>query len=213
MLLTMSHGKGNKVHLFIDGEYRITTTERVWYDSPFSDNTEIDEQEWMQFCDTINFEKMYERALGLLELRDHSQREILNKLVTKFGMDKKEQARLVLDKLAENGLLDDEHFARVYAEELIRKKHVSPRGLRAALSAKGVERSIIDIVLEDVSPDPVEQINALLDTKFRNVNLLDEKECDKVITFLYRQRFVLNDIKTVIGERQKQLRIDLLEKM
>ncbi|MBR5015568.1 MAG: RecX family transcriptional regulator, partial [Clostridia bacterium] len=82
-----------------------------------------------------------------------------------------------------------------------------------ALSAKGVERSIIDIVLEDVSPDPVEQINALLDTKFRNVNLLDEKECDKVITFLYRQRFVLNDIKTVIGERQKQLRIDLLEKM
>lgn len=213
MLLTMSHGKGNKIHLYIDGEYAVTTTEKVWYDSPFSDSTEVGEEEWSQFLDTINFEKMYERALDLLELRDHSEREILNKLVTKFGLDKKEQARLVLEKLAENGLLDDEHFARVYAEELIRKKRVSPAGLRAALSAKGVDRKIIDTVVEDVEIDSVESINYLLDTKFRGRDLLDDKECDKVITSLYRLGFMLNDIKTVIGERQHKLRVDLLENM
>ena len=212
MLLTMSHGKGNKIHLHIDGEYAITTTEKVWYASPFSDNTEVSEEEWSQFVDTINFEKMYERALDLLELRDHSEREILNKLVTKFGPDKKQQARLVLEKLAENGLLDDEHFARVYAEELIRKKHVSPAGLRAALSAKGVDRKIIDIVVDDAAIDPVEAINCLLDTKFSGRDLLDEKECDKAITSLYRLGFMLNDIKTVIGERQHKLRMELLEK-
>lgn len=212
MLLTSSHGKGNKIHLHIDGEYAITTTERVWYESKFSDGDEITEEEWAELCDTINFEKMYERALDLLELRDHSQREILNKLINKFGLDKKEQARLVSEKLAENGLLDDEHFARVYADELIRKKHVSPAGLRAALSAKGVDRQIIDLVVEDSEIDPVEAVNSLLDTKFRSVDLLDEKQCDKVITSLYRMGFLLNDIKTVIGERQHQLRIDLLEK-
>lgn len=213
MLLTAKHGKGNKIHLSIDGEYTITTTERVWYDSPFSDNSEISEEEWSEFCDTINFEKMYERALDLLELRDHSQKEILDKLVVKFGLDKKDQAKLVLEKLSENGLLDDEHFARIYADELIRKKHVSPAGLRAALSAKGIDRSIASLIIEEAEIDPVESINYLLDTKFRSADLLDEKQCDKVITSLYRLGFMLSDIKSVLVERQHNLRVELLENM
>ncbi len=213
MLLTAKHGKGNKIHLSIDGEYAITTTERVWYDSPFSDNSEISEEEWTDFCNTINFEKMYERALDLLELRDHSQKEILDKLVVKFGLDKKEQAKLVLEKLSLNGLLDDEHFARIYADELIRKKHVSPAGLRAALSSKGVDRNIISLIIDEKEIDSIEAINSLLDTKYKNINLLDEKQCDKLITSLYRLGFLLNDIKFVLSERQRDLRIELLENM
>ena len=213
MLLTAKHGKGNKIHLSIDGEYAITTTERVWYDSPFSDNTEITANEWSELCNTINFEKMYERALDLLELRDHSQKEIIDKLVVKFGLDKKEQAKLVSEKLSEKGLLDDEHFARVYADELIRKKHVSPAGLRAALSAKGVDRHITELVIDEAEIDPIESINYLLDTKFRGKDLLDEKQCDKIITSLYRLGFMLNDIKTVLAERQHKLRVELLENM
>lgn len=213
MLLTAKHGRGNKVHLSIDGEYAITTTERVWYDSPFSDNYEISEEEWRELCDTINFEKMYERALDLLELRDHSQKEILDKLVVKFGLDKKEQAKLVLEKLSENGLLDDEHFASIYADELIRRKHVSPAGLRAALSAKGIDRKISDIIIEEANIDSVESINILLDTKFKTADLLDERQCDKVVTSLYRLGFMLSDIRDVLAERQHILRLELLENM
>ncbi|MBQ0135224.1 MAG: regulatory protein RecX [Oscillospiraceae bacterium] len=213
MLLTAKHGRGNKIHLSIDGEYAITTTERVWYDSPFSDNYEISEEEWRELCDTINFEKMYERALDLLELRDHSQKEILDKLVVKFGLDKKEQAKLVLEKLSENGLLDDEHFASIYADELIRRKHVSPAGLRAALSAKGIDRKISDIIIEEANIDSVESINILLDTKFKTADLLDERQCDKVVTSLYRLGFMLSDIRDVLAERQHILRLELLENM
>jgi len=139
--------------------------------------------------------------------------EILDKLVVKFGLDKKEQAKLVLEKLSLNGLLDDEHFARIYADELIRKKHVSPAGLRAALSSKGVDRNIISLIIDEKEIDSIEAINSLLDTKYKNINLLDEKQCDKLITSLYRLGFLLNDIKFVLSERQRDLRIELLENM
>ena len=211
MRLTSKHGRGNKIHLSLDGEYVISTTEKVWYASTFKDDMDITEEQWSSFVDTINFEKMYERALDLLDLRDHSEREILDKLCQKFGYDKREQAKLVLEKLSDSGLLDDEHFARIYAEELINKKHVSPAGLRAALSAKGISREIADNLIEELDMDPRESIEILLDTKFKNKNLLDEKQCDKVITSLYGMGFMLNDIKMVLADRTRKLRIELLE--
>ncbi len=145
---------------------------------------------------------MYDKALDLLELRDHSRREIFDKLIAKYGYDKRDMANDVCDRLVENGLLDDERFARIYADELVRRKHVSQKGLRAALSAKGIDKSIIDIILDEMELDPIESINYLLDTKFKNRDLFDEKQCDKTINALYRLGFSLSDIKNVIANRQ-----------
>lgn len=211
MRLTSKHGRGNKIHLSLDGEYVISTTEKVWYDSKLTEGMDINDEEWAEFVDAINFEKMYERALDLLDLRDHSQKEILDKLCQKFGYDKREQAKLVLEKLAESGLLDDEHFARIYAEELVNKKHVSPAGLRAALSSKGISKDVINMLVDEMEIDPKEAIEALLDTKFKSKNLLDEKQVDKIINSLYGKGFMLNDIKMVLADRTSKLRLELLE--
>ncbi|MDO5449017.1 MAG: regulatory protein RecX [Clostridia bacterium] len=202
MLITSKHGKGNKIHLHVDGEYTITTTERVWYDSGYSDGAELSDEEWSALCESINFAKMYARALDLLDLRDHSRREIVDKLVTKYGYDKRELANAVCDKLAEGGLLDDERFAHIYADELVRRKHVSPTGLRAALSAKGVGKGIIDMILDELELNPIESISYFLDTKFRDRDLTDDKQCEKTITALYRLGFSISDIKNVITNRQ-----------
>ncbi len=211
MILTYKHGRGNKVHLSIDGEYVISTTDKVWLQSGYANNTEISSEEWAEFCDKINFEKMYERALDLLDLRDHSEREILDKLVTKFGYDKREQAKYVCEKLSENGLLDDEHFARIYAAELIERKHVSTAGLRAALSAKGISRDITSMIIEELSPDPYSAIEKIIDTKFASYDLLDENKCDKIITHLYRKGFLISDIRKVLEDRQREIKIAQLD--
>ncbi len=207
MLLTAKHGRGNKVHLSIDGEYSITTTDKVWLTSGFHNDTEISEEEWTTLCDKINFEKMYERALDLLDMRDHSQREMLDKLTQKFGWDKRSQAQFVCDKLAENGLLDDEHFARIYAAELVSKKHVSVAGLRAALSAKGISRDITSMVIDEMSINPYDEIGHIIDTRFASYDILDENKCNKIVTHLYRKGFLMCDIRDVIEDRQKAARI------
>ena len=211
MILTYKHGRGNKVHLSIDGEYVISTTDKVWYESGYANNSEISSEEWEDFCEKINFEKMYERALDLLDLRDHSEREILDKLTQKFGYDKREQAKYVCDKLSENGLLDDEHFARIYATELINRKHVSTAGLRAALSAKGISRDITSLIIEEMSPDPYEAIGKIIDSRFASYDLLDENKCDKIITHLYRKGFLMCDIREVLEDRRREIKIAQLD--
>ncbi len=158
-----------------------------------------------------SFDQVYERALDLLELRDHSKRELEDKLIVKFGYDNRELAKSVCDKLAESGLLDDERFARTYADELVRRKHVSPTGLRAALSSRGIDKRISDIIIDELEIDQIEQINCLLDGKFRGRNLLDEKQCSKTMNALYRLGFSMNDIRNAILRRQEQLEAELLE--
>ena len=158
-----------------------------------------------------SFDQVYERALDLLELRDHSKRELEDKLIVKFGYDNRELAKSVCEKLAESGLLNDERFARTYADELVRRKHVSPTGLRAALSSRGIDKRISDIVIDELEINPIEQINHLLDGKFRSRDLLDEKQCSKTMNALYRLGFNMNDIKSVILKRQEELEAEILE--
>lgn len=151
------------------------------------------------------FERMYERALSLLEMRDHSAKEMRDKLIKKFGFDKANLADEVVEKLKGLGLINDEHFARRYADELIRVKHVSPQGLRSKLMEKGIDRDLIGIILDEAELDPVVQINELLDGKFKNKNLCDEKTLSKVMNSLYRMGFKMNDVRSVINSRLENL--------
>ena len=112
----------------------------------------------------------------------------------------KQQASDICDRLEELGLLNEERFARSYVDELIRRKHLSKSGLKTALIQKGVQRDIIETVLEAVDVDPVEQIRELLATKFRNRDLSDEKQKTRTVNALLRLGYHYNEIHAAMGE-------------
>ncbi|NLL63226.1 MAG: regulatory protein RecX [Ruminococcaceae bacterium] len=205
MKLTAKQGRGSKVHLSIDGEYVVTTSVNFWYSLGIPVETEITEEEWEALLSKINYQKLYSRALDSLSIRDHSKKELTDKLIKKFGFEVKEDIALIIDELVEKGLLDDERFAHAYAEELIKRKHASPAGLRAALSAKGISRDIISSVLEDVNIDTKATINELLDTKYHSRDLMNETQKTKVFNALVRLGFSYNDIKSVFYDRTKEI--------
>lgn len=151
--IKVKQGRGNKIHIFLDGEYAATATLHFWSVYGLKNGDEISEDEWEALKDKIAFEKMYGRALDLLAMRDHSERELSDKLLKKCGFDTKAQVEDVCAELKERGYLDDRRFAAVYAEELIRKKHPAPSGLRAALFAKGIPRDIVNEVMDSVEID------------------------------------------------------------
>ncbi|WP_408931290.1 recombination regulator RecX [Corynebacterium sp. YSMAA1_1_D6] len=96
------------------------------------------------------------RALGLLDQRARSRKELHDRLVAaEFEPDVVEA---VLDDLAGVGLIDDESFAR----EWVRQRHVrrgkSARALNLELKEKGVASEDRAAALEQVTEDSEEAI-------------------------------------------------------
>ena len=95
-----------------------------------------------------------EKAGRLLSVRARTEQEIRDRLsAADFESSVVEQTITRLDEL---GLLDDLDFAREWIRDRSARKNLGPRALRAELSAKGIERSVIDRALESEGLDEEE---------------------------------------------------------
>lgn len=210
MKLTAKAGKGEKIHLSLDGEYIATVNADYWFTCGIKSGSEVSPEQLEELLAESARRKMMNKALDLLSMRDYSRRELSDKLVTKAWEKKeqkdmdlgslKQQASDICDRLEELGLLNEERFARSYVDELLRRKHLSKSGLKTALIQKGVQRDIIETVLEEVDIDPVEQVRELLATKFKNRDFSDEKQKTRTVNALLRLGYRYNEIHAAMGE-------------
>lgn len=86
-------------------------------------------------------------ALRFLEARSRSTSEVRRRLLT-HGY----QAPLVegaIERLTELGMLDDQAFAQAWVESRDRARPRGERALRTELVRKGVDRGVVDDVLEE----------------------------------------------------------------
>lgn len=223
MTITTKAGRGEKVHILADGEYCATTNQTFWYSKGLPEGTEVSDEELAELLQKVSGNRLYEKALDLLSSRDYCRRELSDKLIRKvrdrdraaardFGVtdasfstevlnaqkadlaDLQKQVADVCDRLEEAGLLNDERYARTYAAELVRNKHVSSRGLMTALLQKGVPREIAALIVEEADIDPLDSIRTLLQTKFRTRDLSDEKQRRRTIAALQRLGYSYGDI-------------------
>ena len=210
MKLTAKAGKGEKIHLSLDGEYIATVNADYWFTCGIKSGSEVSPEQLEELLAESARRKMMNKALDLLSMRDYSRRELSDKLVTKAWEKKeqkdmdlgslKQQASDICDRLEELGLLNEERFARSYVDELLRRKHLSKSGLKTALIQKGVQRDIIETVLEEVEVDPVEQVRELLATKFKTRDLSDEKQRTRTVNALLRLGYRFSEINAAMGD-------------
>lgn len=103
----------------------------------------------------------FNKAVDLLAMRMHSREELRRKLsLRKFSKD---CVSKVITKLSDLRYLNDEEFARVYAENLVRSKTYGYYGIRAKLMQRGIESKVAD---EAVSEALDENIESKLAQKF-----------------------------------------------
>jgi regulatory protein len=88
-----------------------------------------------------------EAALRFLEARARSEAEVRRRLTT--AGYRPELVDAAVARLLELGVLDDEAFARAWVESRDRARPRGERALRRELSLKGVEREVLDEVLEE----------------------------------------------------------------
>lgn len=192
MLLKAQKGRGKKIHLLLDDEYRITTDAEYWTLHGLPDGTDLTEEAWQALVREIEQNKALNKCYDLLSRRDHSKKELETKLLRTVSA---ENARYAVEQMEEKGYLDDEKYARKLCDYLLHTKNLSRRHLTAEMAKRGLSREVICQVLEEVEIDPVEQILTLLQTKFA-AKLQAENGKQKVTAALLRKGFSYADVKS-----------------
>ena len=127
-----------------------------------------------------------ERALGLLTRREHSRKELVQKLTSR-GMEAAEVESTVA-RLANDGWQDDARFA----ESLVRARASSGYGpvrLRAELATHGLDRDAVARALDSFSGDWAEIASDLVRRRFGPVANFDLARRRKAVDFLVRRGF------------------------
>lgn len=181
--------------LYIDGEFAMKLDTQTLLENRFDVGRDIDDDELHEIITLSNERRAKEKALWLISYRDHSKKELADKIRRTCDEDSAQKA---VDRLEELGLVNDESFARRYAEQLIFSKHMSMRAAAYELSRKGIDKELADEILESIDVDEDKEIKAVLDKKYRNLD--DEKTRRRAVSALQRLGYSWDSIRHAIED-------------
>ncbi len=192
MKISADKGKQNKIHISCDGEYTFTVDAEYWFSSPYHGRESIEnDEELTAFFEAVGSRCAFIAGLHLLSYRDHSAKELINKLVQKGH--KREYSENAVEKLKEYGYVNDERYARFLAESLSERKGMSTRAIRSEMLQKGISSEIADNITESLDFDPILRIIDLLKTKYSR-KISDEKGIKRTVASLQRLGYRWSDI-------------------
>ena len=151
MKLTVKEGNANKIHIYVDDEYRATVDSDYWYSEKYRNYKEINEEELTELLDAVSFRRAYNKGLDYLSRRPYGTKELIKKLCEKGH--EKEAAEKACDRLLELGLLNDEEYARILSNDLFERKKYSVKRIKQELAYRGIPREIIENTVDTLDND------------------------------------------------------------
>ena len=141
------------------------------------------------------FSLIYNKALDIISRREHSEKEIREKLYKKFNDHK--VSELVITSLIDKGLVNDHRFAEMYI--IARKrKGFGPKKIAYELLAKGVSDDISSQALNEEGGWQIAALNAF-NKKYKNGIADNFKEMNKQKIFLQNRGFTFEEIDSVFS--------------
>ena len=206
MQLTLKNGKGDKVHLLSDGEYFLTVDSGYLAELGLYSGMVVSESEAEALKEKICSRRAYNKAVDLLSRRDHSKKELVEKLRQKGHG---EYALQATEKLEDYGYLDDRRFAHSFAQELIRLKAYGKKRIEQELYRKGIDRDIISEVISECDFSS-ERLTELIERKYSRY-LSDEKGINKTVNALLRFGYSYSEIRDAIKDITDREEFDLAD--
>lgn len=194
MKITAQQGRGQKIHILVDGEYRLTVTRDFWASQNIRSGDEIDDAEFAAFCEAASSCRAFNAAVDILSRRDHSSKELQRKVARRSGA---EFAREAVERLEEMGYVNDERYAHTLAQELYERRGMGKKRIEQELRQRGISRETASECAEELDGDDVERIKNLLETKFAG-KFSDEKGRRRTFNALTRLGYGYSDIRSAM---------------
>lgn len=182
--------------VYIDGEYAMELDTEFLEENDIHVGVSLTDEQLHRLIEGSGLKRAKSKALYLLSRRDHSRKELKDKI--KRDYDDK-SAELAVQRMEELGFINDEAFAEKYAHDLLFIKKYSVRRTRYELIQKGIDKELSEKIIEKLNPDERELITSLVNKKYLK-KLSDEKGRRQTFNALQRLGYSFEDIRAVIGD-------------
>ena len=133
-----------------------------------------------------DLKQIKESGLRLLARREHSQKELLNKLLLRgFGKD---EILVVIDEFALQGWQSDSRYAESYARSRIQKGY-GPAWISYELKKKGIEAVDLEDIICKTAGSWMELLEQVYTKKYGHDLRIDRNEWAKRSRFLMQRGF------------------------
>ncbi len=201
--LTVQQRNRQRVNVFLDGEFAfgLARLTAAWLQV----GQELSDEKISRLLAEDEREQAYQQALKLLNLRPRTLKEIEQNL---SGHSVPPQVISdVLERLEQNGLVDDARFARLWIEN---RSQLRPRGRRALayeLRTHGVSQAVIDQALQEVDEQEL-ALEAAHKQARRLKGLAWPEFRQKMIAFLARRGFEYSTSASLVAQVWSELDIE-----
>ncbi|MFR8872445.1 MAG: regulatory protein RecX [Oscillospiraceae bacterium] len=125
--------------LYLDGELAVNISAQTLLSSRFQVGTEITDRGASRAFGGFRANRAKEKALYLIAHRDHSKKELVDKIRRTASQEAAEKAA---DRMEEIGLIDDRDYARRYASELFQRKYFARKRVEYELKQRGLIQTL-----------------------------------------------------------------------
>lgn len=187
----------NRANIFINNQYSFSLDIAQVVEFKLKMGRELSADELVELKKASEFGKLYQRALEKALTRPHSEKEIRDYLYKKVYEKKIDKNCVddIIEKLKNKKYVDDRRFAEFWVENRFVKKGVSRKRLAMELMKKGVDKDIIDEVLDGRNDE--EEILKMIARKRAKYD--DEK----LIAYLCRQGFPYQLVQSLVRDSEK----------
>ena len=188
-----------RVSVFVDGKYAFSLTFDQLLAQKITKDMRVSPEDIVVLKKLSDEGKLRARVLEWLMRRPHSERELRDYLFKK-RVEKDFMEQLIAEFKQKN-YLDDELFARWFAENRLRKRQ-STRVVSYELRTKGVSQDIISRVLSEiVRPSTDEDSLRMLIQKLRSRTRYQDD--DKLARYLIGKGFSYETIRRLLSTKQE----------
>ena len=135
-----------------------------------------------------------ERAIAMLDRRDYSRKELLDKLVEK-GEDRS-AAEEAVDRLVEIGFVSDARYSKLVVRHYAAKGY-GARRVRMELQRRGIAQELWDEAMEQM-PEQDAAADQLLRARLRGADPDDRAALKRATDALLRRGFDWDEIKAAV---------------
>lgn len=186
-----------KYHIYVDGNYLLTVHEQVYYENHLAVGQTVTGLQLDSLQQQSQFIWAKSLALQHLSRRSMSAKQLEDKLKERVG---EEAAQAAVERMAELGYLDDADYAGRLARDMTKLRKLGPDRIRRELQAKGIDRELASLTVEELESDPQEAVLELLNGKLarlaaETLESGEQKDRNRLFSRLTRMGYDFDDIR------------------
>lgn len=186
-------GKGDRFRLYTEDGYLCSLDGETIYKNHLKPGVEVDADALNALDLEAQYRRGREKAYDILGYRDHSRKELYDKLLKYVSPDAAEQ---VCALMKEQGFVDDARYAEKFARYYLETKKWGARRAKYELMRRGIDAQAAEDAVYACEVDPVDSILAVIDKKYAHLICDDDpRSRKKAVAALMRLGYDYSDIK------------------